>query len=42
MLAAALDLQGDERGSREWLHRAAQYPETREEARRILREMDHP
>jgi tetratricopeptide (TPR) repeat protein len=40
MLAAALDMQGDTRGAREWLNKAAGYPETRDEALRVLHQMD--
>lgn len=40
MLAAALDLLGDQRGSMEMLRKAAQYPETRDEALDVLREME--
>lgn len=40
LLAAALDMSGDTAGSRAMLERAAQYPQAREEAFRILRQMD--
>jgi tetratricopeptide (TPR) repeat protein len=40
LLAAALDLSGDAAGSRAVLEKATQYPRVREEALRILRDMD--
>jgi cytochrome c-type biogenesis protein CcmH/NrfG len=40
MLAAALDINGDERGAREMLQKAAKYDETRAEALERLKEMD--
>ena len=40
MLAAAFDTQGDERGAREMLQKAAQFQDTRDEALQHLREMD--
>ncbi len=42
MLAAALDIQGDEPGARQMLQQAAQCPDTRDEALERLREMDAP
>lgn len=40
MLAGALDELGDEAGARTMLQKAAEYPETREQALQHLREMD--
>jgi tetratricopeptide (TPR) repeat protein len=40
LLAAALDMSGDTAGSRAILEKAAQYPQAREEALSILRQMD--
>ena len=42
MLAAARDIQGDEREARQMLQKAARCPDTREEALERLREMDTP